>query len=254
MKLSELLSELRENILHDRSDRTDGDEDLLWSDATLVRYINEACRRFARRGLVLIDNTSEATTVTLAEGVTEYALHPAVIAVRSGRLTGEARDLTRVGHDTLDVFRTPSSSFIDPGAYAVLPPGKPLAYTTDEGLTVDDEDSLSTMVLRVYPAPTAEYAGQTLRLRVVRVPLEPLTLENLEAVPEIPSDHHLDMLDWAAYLALRIADVDAGNEKNAAFYRASFEEHVKEARTVMLRKLYAPTGWRFGQNGFSWEP
>lgn len=253
MKLSELLTELRENILHDRSDRTDGDQDLLWSDATLVRYIDEACQRFARQGLVLVDKSSEATVITLAEGVAEYALHSSVLAVRSAKLETDARDLLRAGHDALDVYRTPDTRFIDPSTFVHLPPGKPLAYTTDEGLTQDDDESLSTMSLRVYPIPSAEYAGTTIKLRVLRTPLEPLTPENLEAVPEIPPAHHLDMLDWAAYLAFRIADVDAGDEKKAGAYRASFEAHVRDARQIAMRKLFAPTGWAFGQNGFSWE-
>lgn len=253
MKLSELLSELRENILHDRSDRTDGDDDLLWSDATLVRYINEACQRFARQGLVIVDQSSEASTVTLMAGVTQYAVHPSVLAIRSAKLATDRGDLRRVGHSALDAYRAPDTRFYDPSPYEQLPPGKPLAYTTDEGLGLDDNDSMSTVTLRVYPEPTAEYAGQTILLRVIRLPLEPLTLENLDAVPEIPEGHHLEMLDWAAYLALRIADIDAGDAQRAGQYRQSFEAHVREAKQVAMRKLFAPTGWAFGRNGFSWE-
>jgi hypothetical protein len=254
MKLSELLSELRENILHDRSDRTDGDEDLLWSDTTLVRYINEACRRFARQGLVIHDNRSEASEVTLIEGQTEYTLHPSVLAVRSAKLVGERRDLQRTGHSALDAYITPTTQFWDPAHFSELPPGKPLAYTTDESIGPDDDDSAGATMLRVYPAPTAEYADQIIKLRLIRLPLEHLTLDNVEAIPEIPEAHHMDMLDWAAYLALRIADVDMGDLKRSQIHRASFEEHVKEAKQVAMRKLFAPTGWAFGQNGFSWEP
>lgn len=253
MQLSELLSELRENILHDRSDRTDGDEDLLWSDATLVRYINEACQRFARQGLVIVDQHTEATSITLQTGVTTYTLHPSLLAVRSARLSSDRGDLRRVGHSSLDAYRTPQVSYIDPATVDHLPPGKPLAYTTDEGIGPDDNDSIGAMTLRIYPEPTAEYNGQVIRLRVIRLPLEPLTPDNLEATPEIPAAHHLEMLDWAAYLALRIADVDAGDTPRALQYRASFEQHVREARQIMMRKLFAPTGWAFGQNGFSWE-
>ena len=50
MNLGDLIEELRENILHDRSDRVEGSEDdQLWSDKTLVRYINEAQTRFAKK-------------------------------------------------------------------------------------------------------------------------------------------------------------------------------------------------------------
>ena len=61
------------------------------------------------------------------------------------------------------------------------------------------------------------------------------------------------MLDWAAYLALRIVDVDAGMPSRANEFRASFEDHVKNARNSAMRKLFAPLQWGFGRNGFTWE-
>lgn len=254
MTLAELLEELRVNILGDRSARVDGADDLLWSDATLVRYINEAQRRFARRALVIRDGTSpEASRITLVADRTQYTLHPSVLAVISAKRGDDPADLVRTGHAALQAYRSPSTSYYDPSAFATLPPGKPLAYGTDEYLVGDDNDSASTISLRIYPAPTADYAGDVVQLRVLRLPLENLTLDNLDAVPEIPEDHHLEMLDWAAYLALRIADHDLGNLTRANEFRASFEAHAMEARKQMMRKLFAPLHWGFGRNGFSWE-
>ena len=60
------------------------------------------------------------------------------------------------------------------------------------------------------------------------------------------------MLDWAAYLALRIVDDDAGSARRALEFRASFDQHVKEARTLVMRKLFTPVEWGFGRGGFSW--
>ena len=98
MNLTELLQELRENILYDRSDRVAGADPFLWSDATLVRYINEAQRRFARQSLIIRDGSNnEATLVTLRDGVTEYALHPSVMGVLSARFAGDTADLARAG-------------------------------------------------------------------------------------------------------------------------------------------------------------
>jgi hypothetical protein len=91
-----------------------------------------------------------------------------------------------------------------------------------------------------------------LKLRVVRLPLDDLTTANLSAIPEIPVDHHIDMLDYAAYLAFRIADVDAGDDNRADKYAVRFESHVKEARAVVMKKLFSPQGWGFGRGGWSW--
>lgn len=252
MNLGELLDELRVNILNDRTDRVSGSSDYLWTDTTLIRYINEAQRRFARKGLVIRDSkTADCCEVTLVAGQGEYTLHPSVLAVISARYATDPADLIRGGHAAFDTYRQPDSYYFDPGQLSALPPGKPLAFSTDETLDEDDSGSFSVVTLRIYPVPTADQAGDIVKLRVVRLPLDPLS--NTSQVPEIPEDHHLEMLDWAAYLALRIVDHDAGNPARANEFRASFEDHVRTARNNAMRKLFAPMQWGFGRNGFSWE-
>lgn len=252
MRLSDLLDELRNNILNDRSDSVAGDPDQLWSDTTLVRYINEAQRRFARRGYVIRDNrTTEVVNVTLVAGVTEYTLHPSIIAVVTAKREDAEVDLIRVGHSVLGSFSNPNTIMYGP-TFDTLAPGAPLAFATDETLGEDDEGTNASVTLRVYPAPRAADAGDVIKLRVVRMPLDELTANNLSAVPEIPADYHFNMLDWAAHLALRIVDQDAGNPRRSADFAASFEVHVQEARKMVLRKLFAPVPWGFGRGGFSW--
>jgi hypothetical protein len=257
MKLSDLLDELRKNILNDRSDRIeddDGDSDYLWTDETLVRYINEGCRRFARRSFIIQDAaTTEVVNVTLEAGVSEYALHPSILAVISAKVSGAVGDLARVGHCTIGEY-TRSDNVITPFSAAQLgsTAGVPQAFGTDEALSEDDDGSLSAVSMRVYPTPRAEDDGTVIKLRVIRMPINELTLSSPSAVPEIPADYHLNMLDWAAYLALRIVDTDAGNPKRAAEFAQSFETHVQEARRLVLRKLRAPTTWGFGRGGFRW--
>lgn len=254
MRLGELLTELRENILHDRSDRVSGSPDYLWSDDTLVRYIDEAQKRFARKGLVIRDGTnSDVCQVRLQTGVEYYTLHPSVLAVISARLDGEQSDLPRAGHANLTAFSRYDPYFYDNSMVTALTPGKPLGFTTDEFVSSDDYDSQSVLTMRVFPAPSSQYNNQIIKLRVIRMPLEPLLSSCLTAVPEIPEMHHLEMLDWAAYLALRIVDVDGGWSKRAYEFRDSFEAHVKGARDAAMRKLFAPLQWGFGRNGFSWE-
>lgn len=254
MTLGEQLALLREAILNDRSDRVAGSSDYLWSDQTLVTYINEAQRRFAVKGLILRDGTTaEATKVTLVEGQTTYPLHPAVISVMSAKLEDRDAGLNRVGHSLFSAYRPPTDNWIDPAGLAVLPPGTTLAWSTDEAMNDADGDSFSQITLRVYPKPSAAQVGEVIRLRVVRKPLYPLVLTQLSASPEIPEDHHIEMLDWAAYLALRIVDNDAGSPKRAEEFRQSFEDHVVKARALAMRKMFAPMGWGFGRGGFSWD-
>jgi len=253
MTLGELLTILRESMLNDRSDRTAGTADYLWTDATLVTYINEAQRKFASQGLILRDgSTDEVTKVTLVAGQAIYPLHESVIAVISAKVEGQTADLKRVGHSFLNAYSSPAENWVDPATLQGLPAGAPLAYSTDDYLQDFDSDSLAQVALRVHPVPAAAQVGQVIRLRVCRKPVNKFTAAATGATPEIPEDYHLDMLDWAAYLALRIVDDDAGNPKRAADFKATFEENVKNARKETMRKLFAPMGWGFGRGGFSW--
>jgi hypothetical protein len=254
MNLGELLRLLRGGILNDRTDRVAGTSDYLWTDEELVTYINEAQRRFAVRGLVLRDgSTDEVTRIALEPGQNTYTLHPSVIAVVSARREEMRTDLQRVGHSLLNAYTSPSTRMLDPVQLSTLQPGATTLFSTDEELVDDDNGSRSVVTLRTYPIPSADMAGKHLRLRVIRKPIERLCLTNLSAVPELPEDHHIEMLDFAAYMALSIADDDAGNASAAANRLAMFERNVVEARKTAMRKLFAPTGWGFGRGGYVWD-
>lgn len=252
MTLQELLDTLRVDILGDRTDRVAGTPDYLWSDAFLVRAINEAQRRFARKGLIIRDGSSDLTKVCLQTGQNEYALDPCILAVMSARYQDDNTDLKRAGHAVLDTYTIPDTYFFDPSQLSSFPDGKPLAFATDEYLSTDDYDSVSAVTLRVFPTPSADYNCKYVNLRVVRMPQVDLTTADMTAVPEIPSDHHFEMLDWAAYLALRIVDHDVEDTGRADRFKASFEENVKLARDNAMRKMFTPAAWGFGKNGFSW--
>ncbi|MEY4763131.1 MAG: hypothetical protein RLZZ200_2987 [Pseudomonadota bacterium] len=254
MNLGELLTELRENILHDRSDRIAGSPDLLWSDATLIRYIDQAHKRFARRSLIIRDgSTCEVTEVTLRTGIQDYQLHESVIAVLSAKYDGENGDLRKVGHTTFDMYNAPDPIYFDINAQNLATPGKPTSFSTDEQLADNGDGALSVVSMRVFPTPSADYNRSVLKLRVVRGVLQTFSSADLTMQPEIPEEHQLEMLDWAAYLALRIVDRDAGDLSRAEKFKADFVENVMQARQNAMRKLFAPQAWGFGRNGFTWE-
>ncbi len=265
MTLGELLEELREGILHDFSDQISGASDYLWSDTKLVRYIDQAQRRLAREGFVLRDgalNTpgatatfgtqSTVTQVITQTGVNMYPLHPSVIGVVSAQVVGDIADLARAGHSFFQTYKQPDTYFFDPSQLSTLPPGKPLAFGTDEFFNSAPDGTLSQVIFRTFPVVSAEFNNQIINLRIVRMPLEHLALKNLEAVPEVPEEHHFDMLDWAAYLALRKVDTDANFQAAADKFKMSFEETVKKAYRLFRQKSLVVPSFGFGRNGFSY--
>lgn len=253
MKSERLLYHLRNNILNDRSNNVGGSSDRLWTDETLIDYINEAYVRMAAEGLMLRDAvTPEVTQVQLVYHQRDYTLHESVVSVLSARPEKSQFDLTATDHGTLGSQRQVTEHFWDPSRARQLQPGRPLAYTTDEGLMTTVNGS-QRMTFRIFPKPGEHEDGEIIRLRVIRKPLGRFEIDNPDYEPEIPREWQLPMLDWAAYLALRIVDDDAGAPARAADFAARFEESVIKAKNQVLAKLRQGQGWGFGRGGFSWE-
>ena len=262
MILSDLLDELRTGILRDVSDQVAGVTDQLWTDARLVRYINEAHNRFAKRSECLRDaSTPDCCQITFKANQEFYPLHPKVLGVLSARYQGngtlpiDGADLARAGHANLDTYVAVDQRYFDTQYLSTLVSGKVIAFTTDEGMVADDRNALNVIQFRTFPVVGAGYDG-VCKLRVVRLPLVELSVKNLSATPEIPEQYHLNMLDWAGYLALRGPDLDiAGGDApgRAKELAQSFEAHVQDAKRELNRRLFPPMAFQFGQNGFTYE-
>lgn len=234
MNLQELLDELRGNILRDVSDALDTSSDKLWTDATLVRYINEGYRRFCRRTLLIRDASTPAVTqITLSTGVDRYPLHKDVLAVLTARIAGKAYDLHKTTHDSLVGALTNSDTALVTGTAPA--PQEPKWFSMDE----------ESRILRVYPNVGADYNGVKVQLRVARMPKANLTIDSLDAELEVDEDYHLDILEWAAYRALRNHDVDVENMGKATSHKNRFNEAVAEAESDSRRSRFAPVEFVF---------
>lgn len=250
MNLGEQLRELRFNILRDRSDQIAGDADSLWTDETLLRYIREAERRFAREVMYLRDSTTpKFTQVLLKVGVQDYPLDKAVFAVVSARDSTKQYDLARTGH-ALVQMRSPQDTFIiDPTDTGFIPPGEPLGFYTDETLVYARQQRVTWSA---YPIPDANTDGRLVNLRVVRIPDDCYDKDQLDRESETPDDYQLDVLEWAAFRALRHRDADAGDGANADQHQSAFLDAIKRAKIDLRRRMNTPMLLAFGLNGFRW--
>lgn len=250
MNLGEKLDELRNNVLRDTSHLIAGDDDSLWSDETLLRYIKQGERKFARQTLCIRDATSARTCqLKLKAGQRMYPLDPAIIGVLSARYDTDMFDLARSGHAILTNITPPDFLTFDPSAMYTVPPGRPSAYYTDETLVY----AMGTRVtFSIFPDPGTDQDGKIVNLRVVRTPFTEYTLENIEAESEIPEDYELVPLQWAAHLATKNHDGDAGSSVQADKFKASYDDEIVNAMREIKRKLFANMVFRFGANAFSW--
>jgi hypothetical protein len=237
MNLEELLEELRENILRDTSDEVGHNPDSYLTDTrSLVRYIQDGVVKFAVNTLCIRDESTPAVTrVALATGVESYDLDPRVVAIFGARIG--ATHLRRTTYSGMlgTSDRAHSRPIEDWGRRAT-----PMWFYTDR----------ESGRMGVYPAPDDSLDGYELILRVARKPLEPLTAADLKAVPEIPEEYHLDVLEWAAWRALRNHDADLESMSKASAHKKRFNETVEELSRQAKRLLaqdvqFAPNShWR----------
>lgn len=249
MDLRELLYELRHNILRDAPDMVvDLDtpegvaayqDALLWTDATLIRYINDAYYQFARATMCLKDKvTTSVCDLTLVAGQAEYVLSPLVLSVLSVKLPGN-RSLQRLGHGVLNGV---NQDIAWRYAHAGTVSGAPNSFTTDEAV----------QTLLLYPTPDATQNGLVANMRVARLPLELLALpdddEDPAPVPELHEQYHLDMLEWAAWRALRNHDTDGENMRKASAHKTRFTQAVDQAKKEHKLAVFTPPQFNFNAN------
>jgi hypothetical protein len=252
VKIGEKLNELRTNVLRDTSDLIAGASDHLWSDETLLRYIKQGERRFARQVMCIRDSTTaQITQVRLKTGVKSYPLHASVFSVLSATYDTDTFDLIRSGHGVLAQQTIPEFLYFDPSSQYTVSPGRPTAYYTDETLVYATSGRVT---FSIFPAPAADQDGKVVSLRVLRTPISTYSIDKMDQEEsEIPEDYELDPLRWAAYLATSTHDGDAGSSTAAAKHKTAFEECVANAVRETKRKIFANMGFRFGLNGFNWE-
>lgn len=252
MNLGAQLTELRTAILRDFSTLVSGPTDSLWTDDQLVGYIADAERKFCRETFILRDaDTPAYCQVTLQTGVSRYLLDPLVLAVISARWNTDTFDLRRIGRMLVAEVSPPDNAWFDPSLYAPLSPGRPTAFSTDELLVYQ---SKARAALVIYPAPSATENGTVLNLRVARNTSRTYNLfgADINGVSEISDDYVYDVLEWAAYRALRHHDTDAGDPSDAATHKTAFEDAVEKCKRDLRSKLWGQTQISFGENGFTW--
>lgn len=239
MKLGELVEELRENILRDTSDAVNSNpSNYLLSDKSLVRYINEAQQKFATRTLCLRDESTAAIcNITLVAGQAAYKLDPRVVSVYSAATADGHLHLQRTTYASMvSAPDLPRGDF----RFTRAQDGRPCLFYTDR----------ETGKLGVYPKPDTEHDGKVIVLRVGRLPLRPLVPEDLEAVPEIPEQWHMDLLEYASWRALRNHDNDLENLQKASAHKKAFEDVVllleREAKNLLMQNMQFRVGeyWR----------
>lgn len=186
-----------------RADLRDGVDGELWSDADIVRYLNDAVQEANERALLTEDRATPAVcSVTLSAGVSTYNLHPSVIRIKRISYLGRPLDETSVEEMDAESSNWESRS------------GEPRRYIFEQASGVNPAK------VRLWPTPTS--AG-TLALTVNRGALKKLTADIETAKPELPERFHERLKDWVYRCAYLKQDADGFDKSKAIEFEASFE-------------------------------
>ena len=247
MNLEEMLEFTASQYLDDRTDLVDGDPDSLWTDALLVRYFNHAARILARRAWCIIEyGVAPAGVIVLETDKVLYPLHKSILRVFDATPTtqldplGRTEDLMIRNPDILNRHWYDSFSAYEVGEYASLSDssvttGTALAFATDAG----------TRVLRVSPPPSSTENGVRVMLRVARLPIIELTMDDTAASPEVPEEYHEDLCLYAAGRCLTQPMVDSQYKVDGRNLLAEFADLTREARRDRQRAEMGPSRWGF---------
>ena len=242
MNLEELLAYTSSDLLDDRTTLLDGESDSLYSDASLVALFNEAQRILARRAWCIIEyGVPPAGVIVLSAGKVLYPLHKSVLRIFDATPSTQTAPLGRTNDINLRNPYPPSADAFDIGESAAIAgttlniPGAALAIATDAG----------TRMLRVAPEPAAAQANLRVDLKIARLPVTWLSLEDMEAEPEVPSDYHLAMCTYAAGKCLTRPQVDSNDKVTGREMLAEFDAIVREARRDRQRAEYNGDRWTF---------
>lgn len=243
MLLSEMLTHTAAELLDDRTTLVDGDNDSLYSDDFLVRMFNQAQKILARRAWCIIEyGKTPAGIITLRTGISLYDVHPAVLKVFDATPDdfssplGRTDDIilrTDTAHDVFNAFEVGEAA-----VRAATETGSPRAIASDAG----------SRQVRVYPTPTSTENGVKVALKVARLPLVDLTLDDTEAEPEVPTQWHMDLCIYAAGRALTLPNVDGEQRTIGRDLLAEFNETVKEARRDRQRFEMGTSRWAFSSS------
>lgn len=227
---SELITWLRTDILDDL------EVPYLWSDATLLRYLNYAEVQACRRAHLLIDSstTNDSGTaatastagqkalcqITLVAGQSVYSLNSKIIQVKRCQIIGMdyplLGPLTHIELDERYSGWNGTSGTVGTAGTS----GFPYAFMNEPTGSI-------TFILAPGQSGTAN-------LLVSRLPLLPFTSSSS---PEIPDKYHEWLLNWAAHLAYLKDDSDTFNPEKAKYYEGKFIEQFGQLPSAKDERL-----------------
>lgn len=205
MEVSEIIQIIREDYLDDtfsgylNASDAEKEDQFLWTDASLLRYLTEAQRQACNRTDFLYDD--ETFSITLVAGSPTYVISNLITRIEQVSLNDKT-----VAHKSKIQLQMDHPH-----------------WRSDSGIGSSDASyTIRGRKLRMYPIPDALDAGSIVYLDTYRLPLESITSVGDEL--EIPEEYHRDLIWWVLYEAYSKQDADGYDKERGLQYLAQFEQ------------------------------
>lgn len=217
-----------------RARMRDTAEPPLWTRAEVVEFADDAENEAAERASLLRDTTTAAICeVDVVAGTAAYTLDDRILRVERAKLDlgtvplslSSTAAMDRGAGVTPKDWRTQSLSWQSGGADA----GWEQRTGTPALALIDREGA--AWKLRLVPIPVVD---DTMRLHVIRLPLEPLSVS--DGSPEIPARLHVRLVDWMVYRAYSKQDSETFDRTKASEAEAAFTRSFGECIDANARR------------------
>jgi hypothetical protein len=230
MTPAELLSTFRNEV-------ADTARPYFWSDEEIIRYMDEAQKRFVHTMGGIPDATSAITTVTYTELQEFIPISPKILKLRS---VIRAADGYPVRITNYEEFYDAKSPVFPTNEYGVL---------AREVVTGISQDAIR--VIPVIPIGTDEeeedpehvHTTATLRLVVDRLP-DDITMQSTAL--ELDSQYHYQLLSGMKALAYGKHDADTFDATKASNYGMEFAKYAQDAKLDRQRREHKYRSIKYG--------
>ncbi len=210
MTVQQILAEARRRL-------DDTTAPYLWSDAELVGHLDKKINFACEKGRLIIDSSTAAIcriALHAADVVPDYPLSDRIIEILSAKIFGQPFPLTKRLKSWMDLYYP---------LWRSNTAGTPLYYILDytEGyITLDRKVS----------------ADANLDMTVLRLPVNPVTTETPNAVPEINSRFHIYLVDGIMAEAYLKEDTQTLDPQKAQTHEGRFLAGVDLMEKAAIRK------------------
>ena len=206
MDISEIITIVREDYLDDvfegwkSATEVEKNDQFLWSDNALLRYLTEAQRQACNRTDFIYDD--ESFTITLVAGSPSYSINQKITVIEQVTYDNDKT----VIHMSKEDFQLNNPQ-----------------WRTRSGIANDNPIyTIRGRKLRIYPIPDVGDAGKILTFDTYRLPIDSITTISDDL--EIPEEYHRDLIWWVLYEAYSKQDADGYDKERGLRYLAQFNE------------------------------